>query len=493
MSLPEQLTIEKILASSDSRSRRRTKIVATVGPNSRDAETLEKLIKAGVNVFRLNFSHGTPDQHLSVINLVRMLSSKLDYPVAILQDLPGPKLRISAIENDVVELREGDPISIIQGTKLSDSSKLYVEAIDASKFAQPGQRVLLADGLISLRVNNVQGNEVRCTVANTMPLRANVGIAFPDSDYELPAVTCLDQDYIRWGVKHNVDFIALSFVNSAEDIRIARKIITEEKGTQQIVSKIERRSALLNIEEILKETDALMIARGDLGIELPLEKVPILQKILVSRANNMGCPVIVATQMLQSMVSSLTPTRAEAADVSLAVMNGADALMLSAESAIGKYPVESVRTLDRIAREAELRHPAREFRTQWRTRETMAVPDGIVFAACGAAMKTNASAIIACTETGNTARLCAKYRPMQPLYGVSSSETAIRRMCICWGVVPVYAPLTGNHEEELVAALKKVQRSEKLKNGSLAVITGGASVGAPGTTSILEVREMSFL
>ena len=489
----QNLTISEVLTDRDGQVRRKAKIVATIGPSSSSPEVLEQLILAGTNVFRLNFSHGAQDEHHEALTQIRNLSKKLDTPVAVLQDLPGPKIRISKVEGDCVELKDGASLTLCSGcSDLSSAEQLCVETVQPHEFLEAGDRILLGDGGLVLEATAIKKDKVTCKIIKGGELRSRAGITFPDSTYELPAVTEQDLKSLEWGVKHGVDFIALSFVSSAEDVLKARDAIRKAGGHSKLVAKIERRVAVENIESILDVSDGIMIARGDLGLELPLEKVPVLQKLLIQHATRKGIPVIVATQMLQSMVHSITPTRAEVADVSLAVLNGADAIMLSAESAIGDHPVEAVRQLDRIAREAERRPIRRDLNQQFYEHEFLTVPDAIVFAACGAALKADASAVIACTETGNSARLCAKYRPEQPLYGVSSVETTIRRMCLYWGVTPIYSEPTGNHDEELRTALRNVQLRENLPNGSWAVVTGGASVRTPGATSILEIREMNF-
>jgi pyruvate kinase len=472
---------------------RRAKIVATIGPATRSPETIRALIEAGANIFRLNFSHGTYDQHLEVLQHIRAAAREMGVFIAILQDLAGPKIRITKVDASSDDLENNATVHLRRSNgELSSSTTIYVETVDPSSVCKTGHQILLADGSFVLQVTGVTSDEVECRVLRGGMLRSNIGIAFPDSELDLPATTEKDLRDLAWGIEHQVDYAALSFVSCARDIERARDLLRSKKSDVQLIAKIERKSALTNIDEILEVSDGVMVARGDLGLELPLEKLPIIQKLLIERCNYKGLPVIVATQMLQSMVTSMRPTRAEVADVSLAVLNGTDAIMLSEETAIGQYPIEAVRYLHRIAREAERRFEFSEYRWRLRAADSETVPDAVVYAACGAAVKLNASAIIACTETGRSARLTAKYRPQQPLYGASSQTRTLQRMCLYWGVIPIYCSATKTHSDELSTALKEVQLREGLPNGSNAVVTGGASVGTPGATSIMEIRVMSY-
>lgn len=470
---------------------RKTKIVATVGPASNSPERLEALIKAGVNVFRLNFSHGSHEDHLSTLTKIRAAAKKVGLPVGVLQDLSGPKIRISEMEEDLPPLTDGGSIQI----KKSDGSKsnnqtIQVEGLDPASFVKVGQSILLADGMIVLVASAVENDRVTCRIIRGAKLRSRIGIAFPDSLLNLPAATDKDLIDLKWGVENCVDFVAISFVQNAADLLRLRDEIKRLKGNVAVISKIERNLAIENLEEILALSDGLMVARGDLGLELPLEKLPRVQKLLIERANSMGMPVIVATQMLHSMVNSIRPTRAEVSDTAIAVMSGADAVMLSEETAIGNFPVESVEYLHKISLEAEKGFAFEEYKLRLRDVDKLQVSDAIAYAACAAAVKINASAVIACTETGTSARLIAKYRPQQPLFGVTRSESTIRRMCLLWGVTPVPVQVADNHAEELTMALQHVRNKAKLAKGSLAVITGGLAVGTPGSTSVLEVCEM---
>jgi pyruvate kinase len=484
-----------MISNPDKQVYRKTKIVATVGPASRSPEMISRLILAGTNVFRLNFSHGSHEEHLEELRTIRTISQKMNIPVAILQDLSGPKIRITNVQGDFVQIKDEEQIVLkpSDGKSLSSDKEIYIEGLNPTEVLKEGHQVLLADGIIELTTLEVKKDQVVCSILKGGRIRSRVGIAFPESSINLPAATDKDLIDLKWGIEHGVDFVAISFVQSAQDVLMLRDVIRREKKDVRIIAKIERRSALDNIQEILDVSDGLMVARGDLGVDLPLEKLPMLQKKLIEEANFRGIPVIVATQMLHSMITSVRPTRAEVSDIAAAVMNGADAVMLSEETTIGENPVECVEYLSRIAREAEKSFAFSEYKLRLRESDRATVPDAVAYAASAAAIKINAAAIIACTETGNSVRLVAKYRPQQPLYGASSSDSALRRMCLNWGVVPVKCPVTASRAEELESAVKEVQRREKLENGSRTVILGGLSVRTPGSTSVLEIKEMIYL
>lgn len=462
-----------------------------MGPASRSPERVRELIRAGVNVFRFNFSHGSYEEHGENLKVVREASKEMGIPVAILQDLSGPKIRISKVEGEFAQIADGAMITLKPSDgSLSNASTVFVEGVDPCRILSKGQHVLLADGIIVLRTESATRQEVQCRVVKGGRLRSRVGIAFPESLVDLPATTEKDMKDLDWGIANGVDYVAVSFVQNAEDLMRLRRVIEARKGHQCIISKIERKAAVENLREILDASDAVMVARGDLGVEFPLEQIPLIQKSIIEQCNYRGLPAIVATQMLQSMVTAVRPTRAEVSDVATAVMNGADALMLSEETTLGEHPVACVEYLNKIARETEKSFEFDEFKLRLRNADRATVPDAVAYAACAAAVKVSASAIIACTLTGNSARLVAKYRPQQPLYAASVDELTIRRMCLYWGVMPIYCSSTSTHMDEVETALRTVQHRENLPNGSRAVVTGGLSVGLPGATSILEIREL---
>lgn len=488
--------LQRILTGELNVRERKTKIVATLGPASRSGEVIRELILAGVNVFRLNFSHGTYEEHLNSITTIREQSAELNVPIAILQDLAGPKIRITPVSGDFVTIKDGASLELkfAKGDSGSVSSEkcLFVESVNPSEVLKEGHRVLLADGIIELKVVKVGKDAVSTAITKGGRVRSRVGIAFPDSNVNLPAATEKDLKDLAWGVSHSVDFVAISFVKNAEDIKRVREEIKRIGGETAIIAKIERKPALEDIEGILAVSDGIMVARGDLGLELPLEQLPLLQKRLIELANYAGIPVIVATQMLSSMVTSVRPTRAEVTDVAAAVMAGTDAVMLSEETTIGEHPVECVKYLHRIARESERSFEFEEYKLRLGESDRETVPDAVAYAASAAAIKVGASAIIACTQTGKSVRLVAKYRPQQPLYGASVRPSALRRMALFWGVIPISCNPTDTHHGEIETALRTVQLRENLPNGSRAVVTSGLAVGKVGSTCVLEIREMTF-
>lgn len=470
---------------------RKTKIVATIGPASRSEEMLTQLIKAGTNLFRLNFSHGSHDEHLEVLQRIRKTAASLGATVGILQDLSGPKIRITAVEGEYAQIADGASVTLSysNGSK-SSASRIFVEGVNPEQVLRSGHKILLADGIIELEAKMPVEGGFECAVTKGGRIRSRVGIAFPDSKVDVPATTDKDLRDLDWGIENGVDFVAISFVKNSQDILLLRDVVRSRGKSVSIIAKIERRTALENIIEIIDASDGIMVARGDLGMELPLEQIPMLQKRLIEQANYRGIPVIVATQMLSSMVSSVRPTRAEVSDVASAVMNGADAVMLSEETAIGDNPRLCVEYIGKIACEAEKSFEFEEFKLRLRDSDRATVPDAVAYAACAAAIKVGANAIIACTETGNTARLVAKYRPQQALYGASTSDETLRRMALFWGVTPLKLASANTPEDEIIGACSVVQKRENLPDGSRAVVTGGAFVRTPGATSIIQIREM---
>lgn len=477
---------------------RKTKIVATIGPASRSPEKLRELILAGVAVFRLNFSHGSYEEHLETLQRIRSISAELAIPVGVLQDLAGPKIRITPLNEESPVLADNSETVLSLAShysgkdRLSSARLILVESVDPAKVTRVGDHVLLADGNIGLIVTEVHATQVVCKVIKGGKLRSRVGIAFPDGVVDLPATTEKDMRDFQWGIENQVDYVAISFVQTAEDLRRLRRVLVEKGEDLRLIAKIERKVALDNIESILDEADGVMVARGDLGLELPLEQVPHVQRNLIKSANNRGLPVIVATQMLSSMVTSIRPTRAEATDVAFAVLSGSDAVMLSEETAIGEHPVDCVEYLGKIASEAEKYLPIGEATlASIRNIETrLVVADSIAFAASAAAIKAHSVAIISCTTSGTSARLVSKYRPEQPIFAVSTVDKSLRRMALYWGVIPLKVSAPSDSKDEILSALLSVQKLARFEPGSLAVVTGSGVVQTVGATNVLEVRSL---
>ncbi|MDD2943258.1 MAG: pyruvate kinase [bacterium] len=474
---------------------RRTKIVATIGPASASPEVIAAMIKNGLNVARMNFSHGTHEGHSEVLQTVRREARRLGRHIAVFQDLCGPKVRIGKVEDDKIPLIDGNEIRLCYATAsspLGNSDTIYVEAFDPVKVVKPGEKALLSDGQIELVAERVTKDAVICRVSSGGELRSRSGISVPESQLDLPCITEKDRKDVVWAVENKVDYIALSFVASARDIVDLRRLIKELGGSIPIIAKIERATSIDNMVEIIEASDAVMVARGDLGLELPLEKVPSAQRLIIRTSNFRGTPVITATQMLRSMVHDARPTRAEVSDVFTAVRDGTDCVMLSEETAIGKNPGHVISVLDRILREAERECQLEGQAPSFLGADRSTVADAVCYASAGAAEKLNAGAIVACTYSGYSARLMAKYRPRQPLYGFTTEESTLNRMSIYWGVQPVHVRSTDGTgaEEEITNALEVLRDEHNLKPGTRVVVTAGLRSQQSGSTSLMQVREI---
>ena len=464
---------------------RRTKIVCTLGPASSDIQVLENIIKSGMNVARLNFSHGTHESHLDLINKIRQVSAKLEIPVAILQDLCGPKIRLGNI-NHPVELKQGKKFVLYEQDTDGNENYASVSYKDLSNDIKQGERVLIDDGLIELKVTSVFKDRIECEVVTGGEISSRKGVNFPDSKLSVTSLTEKDLNDLRFGIKNNVDFIAVSFVRSAKDLVPAYEVMAKEGSFIPIISKIEKPEALDCIEDILDKSYGIMVARGDLGVEMPFEKVPIVQKKLISLCRANGKPVITATQMLDSMIRNPSPTRAEVTDVANAIIDGTDAVMLSGETASGKYPVEAVYAMAKIAKFTEKSLPYENIIT--------AVPkshnavEAISLATCEMAYQMSASAIIAFTTSGRTACSISGFRPKQRIIAVTDSEKVQRRLMLYWSVYPIVI----DAEYSLIKRFKQVGEKsiEKgfLDNGDLTVLTAGLPEGTDASTNTIMVQ-----
>lgn len=467
---------------------RQTKIVCTIGPATDSPDMIQQLMETGMNVARLNFSHGDHEQHARVIKLIRETSARLNMPVAILQDLSGPKIRIGAMASDsVVELIKGAEFTLMREEISGDGSRVSVSYFNklATKL-KPGNSIFLADGSIRLRVANTGVDAIKCEVVTGGDLRSKQGINVPGVVLGIPAVTAKDLDDFAFGMDNEVDFIALSFVQQASDL-IPLKHTMQIKGVEiPIIAKIEKHEALNNIDEIIEMADGIMIARGDLGIEIPLEQVPVMQKMLINKAGISGKSVITATQMLESMIENARPTRAEVTDVANAIFDGTDAVMLSAETAIGKYPVRAVEMMDRIARETEATLPYEDILRQRHAAVCCTIPDAISHAACYTAHDLEAKAIICCTQSGYTAHMVAKYRPEPTVIAVTPLETTYRRLALAWSVLPLKIDQTKNTDDMMEAAKIAAKAAGLVAAGDIVVITAGVPIGVPGKTNIIK-------
>ncbi|HEX9188593.1 MAG TPA: pyruvate kinase, partial [Vicinamibacteria bacterium] len=424
---------------------RRTKIVATVGPASRRPETLERLIQAGVNVFRLNFSHGTHDEHLEVIRSVREIAARLHRPIALLQDLSGPKIRTGKVKDGEVQLVKGARLAITTDTSVEGTAELISTTYELlPRDVTAGDQILLDDGNLELRVTGIADGRVQCEVVDGGTLRSNKGMNLPGVMLSTPALTEKDRRDLVFGVQHRVDYVAMSFVRRAEDVLEAKSLVKAMGEATPVIAKIEKPQAVENLEAILAASDGVMVARGDLGVEIGTEDVPIVQKRIIAAANAAGRVVITATQMLESMIENPRPTRAEASDVANAILDGTDAVMLSGESAVGKYPVETVETMARIADYTE-EHGMGSIRPRRADARRTDVPPGppgpgtpttrsLTRAASSVAEELGCKLIVAFTESGITARLVSSHRPRVPVVAVTHDDRVYRRLALWWGV-----------------------------------------------------------
>jgi pyruvate kinase len=468
---------------------RRTKIVCTIGPASRDPERLKELVLSGLDVARLNFSHGDHLEHSENIRRVRAVAEQVGRPITILADLQGPKLRVGKMVAGGVVLEAGSEATLTTEPAVGqDPSALPVQYRGLPRAVRSGDRVLLDDGLLELRVLSTTRTTVRCRVLVGGVLSSNKGMNLPRAPQDIPSITQKDRADLAFALKEGVDWVALSFVRSAKEVIDLKRLIAELTGGARcvpVMAKIEKPEALENIDEIIKNVDAIMVARGDLGIEIRPEEVPMAQKALIQASNQAGIPVVTATQMLDSMIRNPRPTRAEASDVANAILDGTDAIMLSGETSIGAYPLEAVRTMARIAQEVEAHCACPGARLYEETALTIA--DAVSHAARSAAHDLAAAAIITPTSSGYTARLMSRHRPEMPIIAVTPDPGVQRELGLYWGVIPLSAPRTENTDEMLAQAMQAAQARGLVQEGDTLVLTGGAAGSAPGTTNLLRV------
>jgi pyruvate kinase len=465
----------------------RTKVVATLGPVSSNPETLKGMVEAGLDVVRLNFSHGEPADHLARFELVRSVAAEVGHNLAVLVDLQGPKIRVGVVDDNGVRVDRGREVVLVAGADRAAEPEIPVVYPELAADVRQGDQILLDDGAIGLRVQDVEGERVRCQVERGGVVKSRKGVNLPGVAVSAASLTAKDRADVATAVEAGADYVALSFVRKPDDVVQAKQAIADHGGDIPVVAKLERPEAIDCLDEILEVADAVMVARGDLGVELAVEKVPPIQKHIIAQANSQGVPVITATQMLESMVASPRPTRAEASDVANAIFDGTDAVMLSQETAIGQYPVEAVATMSRIAREAEstpyLSAPPPPAVGK------LDVPATVCRAAVQVAADLGARAIVAFTESGATARYVSRFRPRTPIIGLTTSETARRRMALFWGVesagpLPVGTQVRGMIDE---ADIRIVQEG-LLDAGDLIVVVAGSPGGRGGTNRVLVHR-----
>lgn len=444
---------------------RKAKIVCTIGPATSSKEKLEALIQAGMNVARLNFSHGDHVSHKSAIDTIRQLSAEMDIPIAILQDLAGPKVRVGEIAGDSMLLETGDPFTLTTRKVEGHGSIVSVSYRQLPDEVEVGDKLMLADGTIVLTVEEVKETEIYCRVVYGGSLSSRKGVNCPSGLYGLPILGEKDLEDLQFGVENQVDYVALSFVRTAEDVLTAKAELTKAGAETPVIAKIETRASLLHFDEILKEADGIMIARGDLSIETPFTKVPVIQKQLIAKANLAAKPVITATQMLWSMIQNPSPTRAEVADVANAVFDGSDAVMLSDETTVGKYPVRAVVTMDSIASDSE----QGGLEIGWEKLSSSETPrmepdEEVARSAVQLANRLEVDFIGTITRSGRTARLVAKYRPDQQILAVTPNVTTLRRLCLIRGVIPLWIESDSDDYDQLLEEARKLGRRIGLEN-----------------------------
>lgn len=469
------------------RLERKVKIICTIGPACWDHDVMTELVKAGMNVARLNFSHGDNESHSRTINNVREIEGELCTPIATLLDTKGPEIRTGVLENhEKIVLRAGDEFFLHLEPFVGNVSGVFVDYPGLYKEVVIGQNIFIDDGTLLLSVESLSPDEIKCRVLVGGELGERKGVNVPGADLSVPTLTEKDVTDICWGIEHNVDYIAVSFVRTKDDVINVRRILEENGGVSKIIAKIETRQSVLNIDEILEHVDGIMVARGDLGVEMPTEDVPMVQKEIIEKCRSQGKPVIVATQMLDSMIRNPKPTRAEASDVANAVIDGTDAVMLSGETASGKYPVEAVLIMNKIVMRTEQKL------TEWQ-RATKSfcnsgeVADAVSHAARDISEVVHAAAILSLTRTGATARMVSKYRPKCPIIALTPSFTTWRELSLVWGVYSLICPFTTDVEASVSNSLSIVQKEGLISAGDNVVFTSGLPLGVPGSTNVVQV------
>ncbi|KMO86537.1 pyruvate kinase [Megasphaera cerevisiae DSM 20462] len=465
---------------------KKTKIVCTLGPSSNTPEIIEKMIKAGMNVARFNFSHGTHEEHKKRIEMVRAASQKLNVPVALMLDTKGPEIRLGMFKNGSIEMEAGNTFTLTARDVEGDETISTVSYKELPQDVKTGDHILLSDGLVNLEVLDVDGADIHTRIINSGKMSDRKRVAVPGITINLPPVSETDAADIEFGIRMNMDWIAASFIQRGRDVVTIRKILEKHDNHMQIISKIECQAAVQNIDEIIKMSDGIMVARGDLGVEVPAEEVPTLQKMLIHKCQAAGKPVITATQMLESMCSNPRPTRAETGDVANAILDGTDAVMLSGETAGGSYPVEAVQTMARVATFTESKFTPDAHQNEHA--ESATTTESIGKATVKIAEDLHAAAIIASTERGGTAQMISKFRPECPVVAVSPHENIVRRLQMNWGVQAIVGKEASDTDEVVDTAIFAALDNDLIKAGDLVVLTAGVPVAKAGSTNMIRVQ-----
>lgn len=469
---------------------KKTKIVCTIGPSSDSSGVLDNLLRAGMNVARINASHGTMEEHGKYVDLLRATAIKIRVPLAIILDLPGPKDRTGKVKKGGIKLKEDAEFILTTRDVLGDETQVSVDLPELPMHVKLGQNIFLDDGQIKLEVISLDAQDVKCRVITGGRLSDNQGISVPGVTWNFDTITEEDWEHLNFTVKRGLEFVGLSFVRTADDVAKVREFIQKNNALTKIIAKIERPEALENFEQILEAADGIMVARGDLGIQIPIQRVPIVQKDLIRRCNHVGKPVIVATQMLESMVNSPRPTRAEATDIANAIFDGADAIMLSEETAIGHYAVEATEMMSLITKEAEMALPYEQiFATRGKDLQPFTA-DAISYAACHVAQQLGARVVIAYTSSGSTARRVSKYRPRTPILAITPEESIQRQLSLSWGVYAMRVDEPKSVIAMFRQAASAVRKYGLADTGDLVVVTAGIPTGVSGTTNMLKVEKL---
>lgn len=467
---------------------RKTKIICTIGPASEDKDQLAQLVQNGMNVARLNFSHGEQFEHKKRIDNIRQVAAETDMALAIMLDTKGPEIRTGKLQNKKVKLQAGQTFVLTTRSVPGDENEVGVSYPQLPAEVKPGTSILLSDGLINLLVQETTATDIVCQVINGGELGEKKGVNVPGVRINMPFLSEKDIADINFGIDEELDFIAASFVRNAQDVLEIRRILEARDAHIDVIAKIESQDGVDNLDDIIKVADGVMVARGDLGVEIPAEEVPLVQKKIIKKCNLAGKVVIIATQMLDSMINNPRPTRAEVSDVANAIFDGADAIMLSGETAAGKYPVESVETMARIAKRTEEVLPYQEILRSKRLQGTASVTDAISYATCATAASLGISSIITATSIGTTARMVSKYRPEADIIAVTPDRRVMNKLVLVWGVHPVLTQETKGTDELFEAALARCLEMGYIKKGDMVVLTAGSPFGISGSTNLLKVH-----
>ncbi len=470
--------------------RPRTKIICTLGPATSSDTRIRALLGAGMSVARLNLAHGSPESQAEIVSRVRAQSAKLRIPVGILADVPGPKYRIGAVKGGGVRLKRGQPFQLLAAPMVGDAAAASIEPAGLHADVGPGDRVLIDDGLVEMEVTGVEGDAVACRVVNNGLLRSGKGVATPGKAPSMPYLTPDTEEALRFVAEYDVDFVGLSCVRSLLDIQQARSTLEGLGAHPGIVVKIERQVALEHLEDLIPAADAVMVARGDLGVDIPLAQVPMAQMEIIRVCNEMGKPVITATQMMESMIKAPVPTRAEVTDVAMAIVQGTDAVMLSGETSVGRYPVRAVEMMAEVAREAEKGFAHEAVLQSAAARLGAATDEAIAYSAARTAARLDAAVILAFTEFGTTAVRVSKCKPRTPILALTSNERTLRRLSLNWGVTAVQSPRLRRLVDIFSEGQKAALQTGLARPGDLAVLVTGVPTGTPGHTNLMRVMQV---